>query len=378
MKRSLFTLAILFAGVISTAPALAELVQTASSEDVLKGRVPIEVWAEGGGLSLDFSEVKQKITRIILDDPSQIVYSHCLLSKDCPPEGEPVIHLRRIQRINFPNIPKTSATALTVVTREANGKYHTFVFPLRLGSGRARYNKLVIRKRGLQSITDSQLVQNSKEDTLSLAQLQRGIARAKKRRTLVDPKMKSRINNFLSNLRDGEDLESAAQKAGVSMRTVEWLAKMGAKAPLVAKDSKVLPVPPESLPPRDGLSLDTKLPPPPEREPIAQKVDTNTDSIVESKPKDVVSNSVPGKKGGEVSSIEDSTQPVNPIQMANRLQVGLAIAGRNKKISNGSPLWYQVNTAIRTLRSGATLEKAAQKSGVPQTKISELVKLGGG
>jgi hypothetical protein len=378
MRRSLFPLAVLFSGVLITAPAYADLVQTASSEDVLNGRVSVEVWAEGGGLNLDFSEAKQKITRIILDDPSQIVYSHCLLSKDCPPEGEPVIHLKRIKRINFPNIPKTTATSLTVVTRDKSGKYHTFVFPLKLGSGKARYNKLVIRKRGLQSMPVGQLARDSNVESLTIAQLQRGIARAKKRRNLVDPQMKRRINSFLGELRAGEDLETAAQKAGVSLRTVEWLAKMGGKAPIVSRAaSKILPVPVESLPLETESLTAKRLPPPPEVASISHKLDTASNLDVPSAQK-VATTTASLSDPGEEQKAEVPSKSVSSAQLANRLQVGLAIAGRKKKISNGSSLWYQVNTAIRTLRSGATLEKAAQKSGVPSTKISELVKLGGG
>jgi hypothetical protein len=72
----------------------------------------------GHGTTLNFRAGNEKVQRVWLDDPSQVTVDfddvNCR-SQDQPCAAQ-VIHLRRIKRLKFDNLPTTSTTALTVVT----------------------------------------------------------------------------------------------------------------------------------------------------------------------------------------------------------------------------------------------------------------------
>jgi hypothetical protein len=89
---------------ISAAPTLAEI-RTVSLYS-------------GYGMTLNFRAVNEKVQRVWLDDPSQVTVDfddvNCR-SQDQPCAAQ-VVHLRRIKRLKFDDLPTTSTTALTVVT----------------------------------------------------------------------------------------------------------------------------------------------------------------------------------------------------------------------------------------------------------------------
>jgi hypothetical protein len=72
----------------------------------------------GHGTTLNFRAVNEKVQRVWLDDPSQVTIDfddvNCR-SQDQPCAAQ-VIHLRRIKRLKFDDLPTTSSTSLTVVT----------------------------------------------------------------------------------------------------------------------------------------------------------------------------------------------------------------------------------------------------------------------
>jgi hypothetical protein len=84
----------------------------------------------GHGTTLNFRNTGERVQRVWLDDPSQVTIDfddmNCRIpDKPCVAQ---VIHLRRIQRLKFQNLPTTSTTSLTIVT---NKSIHQFqlVFP---------------------------------------------------------------------------------------------------------------------------------------------------------------------------------------------------------------------------------------------------------
>jgi hypothetical protein len=80
---------------------------------------PIALYS-GHGTTLNFRAVNEKVKRVWLDDPSQVTVDfddvNCR-SQDQPCAAQ-VIHLRRIKRLKFDDLPMTSSTLLTVVTEK--------------------------------------------------------------------------------------------------------------------------------------------------------------------------------------------------------------------------------------------------------------------
>jgi hypothetical protein len=78
---------------------------------------PIALYS-GHGTTLNFRAANEKVERVWLDDPSQVTMDfddvNCR-SQDQPCAAQ-VIHLRRIKRLKFDDLPTTSSTSLTVVT----------------------------------------------------------------------------------------------------------------------------------------------------------------------------------------------------------------------------------------------------------------------
>jgi hypothetical protein len=78
---------------------------------------PIALYS-GHGTTLNFRAANEKVQRVWLDDPSQVTVDFD--DVNCRTQEQPcaaqVIHLRRIKRLKFDDLPTTSTTALTVVT----------------------------------------------------------------------------------------------------------------------------------------------------------------------------------------------------------------------------------------------------------------------
>jgi hypothetical protein len=78
---------------------------------------PIALYS-GHGTTLNFRAVNEKVQRVWLDDPSQVTVDFD--DVNCRSQEQPcaaqVIHLRRIKRLKFDDLPTTSSTSLTVVT----------------------------------------------------------------------------------------------------------------------------------------------------------------------------------------------------------------------------------------------------------------------
>jgi hypothetical protein len=78
---------------------------------------PIALYS-GHGTTLNFRVVHEKVQRVWLDDPSQVTVDFD--DVNCRSQEQPcaaqVIHLRRIKRLKFDDMPTTSSTSLTVVT----------------------------------------------------------------------------------------------------------------------------------------------------------------------------------------------------------------------------------------------------------------------
>lgn len=104
----------------------------------------------------------------------------------------------------------------------------------------------------------------------------------------------------------------------------------------------------------------------------APTVVTQPTPIPVSSPEPVVDETTP-----KISrTVSPQTQSDISIGYANDLVYGLAIAARKKQINYGTRTYRQVQTAVRLLRRGQTLEEAVKRSQVPMATIEQLLAWG--
>jgi len=220
------------------APGLVQAQQksiSTSEAQGLKGNIPtITVWP-GSGVNLNFIPTGEIIKKVWLDDPSKIALDFdgpmCPAAGtrggDCGNSAATVVHLRRINGLNFPHLPRTEATLLTVITQGAGGR-NLYQFRVVPGTGKPQYSTLVVKSEALDPAAGMATGTASAE----LSGIVRGLQIAVQRGQ-ISPSgpLASRLKNFLVMARNGYSLPLAAQRAGVSMAVVNKLTQMGTMAP---------------------------------------------------------------------------------------------------------------------------------------------------
>lgn len=379
-------------------PAWAERVLRVSSVAAQEGNVPITVHIEGGGVLIDFAPTDERITKISIDDPSQVVVDHCLVTKSCNDLPSPVIRLFRSSGINFQDIPAAKTTMLSVETIDAQGNYHSYPFPVTIGAGHSLVSKILI---GEDDVNDSPFNTSTvARNRVTPAVIALGVEEAESQSFLVDPQLKARIRNYLALIESGTSSAKATNRAGISADLVARLVQLGQSkvGEAEARQSVAL---------RPSLPLDSNLR---VTDRPQHKIDGHTQSQPAiSKPTPSiapvpVANSTPPTSvpdNNQTQYFEESKSPVtspaltttpspkspatvtsttyqpakNHLQ-ANALVKGLIIARRRNSIDNA--IAAKVQDAIANLRSGKDIATAAIVSGVGIDKINELLSLAGG
>jgi len=119
--------AILILAGLSQPSAIAEqLSRIAENNTTIKDSIAKIELAYGYGVTINFTPVGETITQVWIDNPSFVTVSvnGCLsgLSQnECETEGATLLHLRRIQDLDLPQLPKTQGTLMTVVTLSTEG-----------------------------------------------------------------------------------------------------------------------------------------------------------------------------------------------------------------------------------------------------------------
>lgn len=341
-------------------PAVAGTSKNVTQEDALDGRVPVVVAAEGGGTVIDFGETGETIQKVSLDDPSKVIvdYSAPL----------PVIRLFR-GNISSGDIPSVRKTQLTVVTQDSDKQYRTYIFPVTPSSKPAIYTKFVVggvtRKKSTGVITTTAF----------------GVRQAENQRTLVDPALKGRVRRYLQLTQGGMSDRKAAKKAGISMSLARRLETLGQGSTQMAQalpvtQPSILPVP---VVPVLAKSVPVKpLEPPkvaqvPVPSPVPVASPSPSPSLTpEAKPK---TEAQPPRH--KVVKTLAKTKTINHQTYANALLKGLTKARLDGKIRYRSNQWYSVNSAIRALRWGGSLERAIALSGMKRDRFMQLLSDGG-
>jgi len=409
--------------VVTLSPAWAQRVLRVSSVAAQEGNVPIKVHVEGGGVLLDFAPTNERITKISIDDPSRIVVDHCLVTKSCNDLPSPVIRLFRSSGINFQDIPTAKTTMLSVETIDAQGNYHSYPFPVTIGTGRSLVSKILIEEEDANDspFQTGTVARNRVTPTI----ITLGVEEAEAKSLLVDPQLKARIRNYLALMKSGMSSKKAANRAGISADLVAKLVQLGQAKVWEAEARRPVALRPSSLP----LAANPRVTIPPKKttqnvhqpklamvakrtaEGIAKPTASITPvPVVNSTPPSVPDNNQiqntreskeaiarPISKTAPVSKppvtkpapivaplpkspvTGVSTLTYNPAKnhlQANALVRGLIIAKRQKSITK--TIAAKVQDAIATLRSGKDINTAAKRAGVSIDKINELLTLAGG
>lgn len=410
-------------------PADASRVRRISAQAAQEGNVPIAVFVEGGGVLLDFSPTGELIQKISLDDPSRVVVDHCLVTKSCGNRPSPIIRLFRSAGIAFKDIPSAKVTMLSVETTDAQGEYHSYIFPLTTGAGRSTISKVLVGD-GDDAPTSrpsngGTLTRSTPSPTVPSA-VALGAKVAESESQLVDPLLKGRVRQYLQLTNGGMSSKRAARKAGISMALVARLDRLGQSAissrPSASTQANVPPQPeisviPVPAPPplKQSPSRFAQSPFPKSKKvsakrktvtpavaviPVEVKVDklesvsfspkTNgifwTTPTFEAKPTISPIEVKPVPKSEPIALVQPPVAPALPMvkpkaisrhDYANALQLGLVKARQNREIRYGSSRWYRVNGAIRLLRRGGSVEKAISVSGLKKDGFMKLLSAGG-
>ena len=181
-------------------------------------------------VTLNFRPTGELIRRVWLDNPSQVTIDFD--DPNCSVMGEPgkcaasVIHLRRIEPLQFPNLPIADSTSLTVVTDQGLYKFQ-LAFPK---SGTPEYYTLEIQPDSLDQTTTSrsQLTLEQLVGQQGAQLIERGLSIAQVRGLVTrDDPLWQRIQTFLSAIEQGTPPIHAANAAGISSELVLKLAELG-------------------------------------------------------------------------------------------------------------------------------------------------------
>ena len=399
--------------IAALSPAWAERVLRVSSVTAQEGNVPITVHIEGGGVLIDFGPTDERITKISIDDPSRIVVDHCLVTKSCNDLPSPVIRLFRSSGINFQDIPAAKTTMLSVETVDAQGNYHSYPFPVTIGTGRSLVSKILIEEEDANDSPSGIGTVARNRVTPTIITL--GVEEAEAKSLLVDPQLKARIRNYLALMKSGMSSKKAANRAGISADLVARLAQLGQDKVREAEAKRPVALRPSSLPlfasprvtipskkttqnvlrPKLAIAKPTasitpvpvvnSTPPSVPDNNQIQNTRESKEAIARPTSKTAPVSRPPVAKPAPIvaplpkpSVTGDSTLTYNPAKnhlQANALVKGLIIAKRRNSINK--TIAAKVQDAIATLRSGKDINTAAKRAGVSIDKINELLTLAG-
>jgi hypothetical protein len=180
----------------------------------------------GHGLTLNFRPTGELIRKVWLDDPSQVTLdfdnASCLSEEVKAACAARVLHLRRIRRLNFPDLPLSATTSLTVLTDRTLYQFQ-LTFP---NAGSPSAYTLDIQPQGHSRSVSLTATQVQGQSGVQL--LERGLQVAASRRLLTQgDALWHRVRSLLQLLKQGTPVAEAVRQAGVSQALIARLAEMG-------------------------------------------------------------------------------------------------------------------------------------------------------
>ena len=407
MKRIAFLLSLSISFVPYSALALsARTVSIEDAQGISGSIITLEV-APGYGLNINLIPTGEVVKKAWIDDPSRITLSFdgnlCqggTEQQQCNNEGATVIHLRQIQPIAFPSLPRSAGggTLLTLITEGSQGRkiYQFKVMPV---SGAPKYtllnvssenpaNTLLLRGRSVPLMVND-LPRRRSQNT----------ARAYQQR---NPTRNSQLEQPSNTVR----AEFPGRQSVVTKPKSTLPVSTSILFPI--QDISPTPISPFSLP-ETPLPVDNKL------TPTAIITDSETASTSNNKPKQTVATSSTAKTPVPLNStfIKPKTTTRNPkvspspnsatstavgskpktpqlpdkvaatepqastsVGQANALVRGLVVARQKGQINSKTKVWKQVQSVVLLLRRGATAQEAAKKVGVSLQLVERLIAWG--
>jgi hypothetical protein len=234
MKRLTFAglflciLAIPLEGFAITPPSLAQATNIVQENT----QTAISLY-RGQGVTLNFRPTGETIQRAWLDDPSQTTLdfddTNCA-SADAEGCAASVIHLRRINPIDFPGLPTTDVTNLTVLT-DSDLYSFRLTFP---DTGNPSYTVLNIEpERDTELSKPSPLSDGAPAEGIEAIEQGLALALSRDLITTGDP-LWERTQTFLLLMRDGLSVQAAARQAGISQSLIIRLTELGQQSPTLA------------------------------------------------------------------------------------------------------------------------------------------------
>ena len=207
---------------------ISSFVATGNSES----EIPLIKLSPGYGVNVSFIPTGETIEKVWLDNPgiASLDVDGCLsgLGKECEEDtGATVLHLRRIKPLDFKQLPSTTTSLLTVITKGSD-KRRVYVFRIVPGDTTPKIHTI--------EITDDKEEFNinrlgNTTDTINLQLINRGLLVAQKQRLIsLKSPLIPRVRNFLVSIRAGEQINMAARKNGISLQLVNRLIELGNKS----------------------------------------------------------------------------------------------------------------------------------------------------
>lgn len=206
------------------------------SQDVATGRsgseIPLIELSPGYGVNISFIPSGEIVEKVWLDNPAiaSLDVDGCLsgLGRECKSPGATVLHLRRINPLEIPQLPKMNSSLLTVVAKGNSGR-RVYLFRVATANTRPKYHTIEVTP----NIQEEPGIRELLPQYLNIELISRGLEIAQQKR-LILPKspLWQRIENFFASVNSGESVSSAARKAGISLQLVNRLIELGKTNPV--------------------------------------------------------------------------------------------------------------------------------------------------
>lgn len=116
-----------------------------------QGAFPVITVYPGQGTTINFAATGKKIVKVWLDNPERLTLDTdgalCQGNGNCQDAGASMIHLNVIQGVDFPQIPNTTTTQITVVLEDSEGNRSPYIFTIRIGTGTPGNTLIAVRSK---------------------------------------------------------------------------------------------------------------------------------------------------------------------------------------------------------------------------------------
>jgi hypothetical protein len=202
------------------------------SVDVATGnsttKIPLIELSPGYGVNISFIPNGEVVEKVWLDNPAiaSLDADGCLsgLGQECDSSSASVLHLRRIQPLNIPGLPKTNSSLLTVIAKGNSGR-RVYLFRVAIAHSTPKYHTIEVTPAG-----NEELEIRTFPTITNLQAISRGLEIAQQQRLILPNSLLwKRLENFFGSVRAGESVLYAARKSGISLQLVNRLTELGGR-----------------------------------------------------------------------------------------------------------------------------------------------------